>query len=128
MVVFVVMHFVPGGPIERSDCGYQMAAATEGGGAAARCGMSTEIPPEALEEMKRFYGFDKPVHIRYVQWLWNVLQLDLGTSYIYQDPVWDVIKSRFPDLDFPRTDRISPELSRLRSARRVEGRQARIDV
>jgi microcin C transport system permease protein len=25
-----------------------------------------------------------------------VLHLDLGTSYIYQDPVWDVIKSRFP--------------------------------
>lgn len=25
-----------------------------------------------------------------------VLHLDLGNSYIYQDPVWDVIKSRFP--------------------------------
>ncbi len=29
--------------------------------------------------MKRYYGFDKPVHIRYAKWLWNVLQLDLGT-------------------------------------------------
>ena len=28
--------------------------------------------------MKRFYGFDKPVHIRYLTWLWNVLHLDLG--------------------------------------------------
>jgi microcin C transport system permease protein len=25
-----------------------------------------------------------------------VVRLDLGTSYVYQDPVWDVIKSRFP--------------------------------
>jgi microcin C transport system permease protein len=31
-----------------------------------------------------------------VQWLWKVLHLDLGQSYVYQDPVWDVIKSRFP--------------------------------
>src|SRR5438093_11323322 len=46
--------------------------------------------------MKRYYGFDKPVNIRYALWLWNVLHLDLGRSYIYQDPVWDVIKSRFP--------------------------------
>src|SRR3989441_11345467 len=46
--------------------------------------------------MKKFYGFDKPVHIRYANWLWNVLHLDLGRSYSYQDPVWDVIKSRFP--------------------------------
>jgi microcin C transport system permease protein len=46
--------------------------------------------------MRRFYGFDKPVHIRYVTWLWNVLHLDLGRSYTYQEPVWDVVKSRFP--------------------------------
>ena len=46
--------------------------------------------------MKHYYGFDKPVYTRYAIWLWNVLHLDLGRSYIYQDPVWDVIKSRFP--------------------------------
>ena len=46
--------------------------------------------------MRRYYGFDKPVYTRYGLWLWNVLHLNLGNSYIYQDPVWDVIKSRFP--------------------------------
>src|SRR4030095_11716354 len=51
---------------------------------------------DASEKIREYYGFDKPVHIRYIQWLWKVLHLDLGTSYIYQDPVWDVIKSRFP--------------------------------
>ena len=29
-------------------------------------------------------------------WLWNVLHLNLGNSTICRDPVWDVIKSRFP--------------------------------
>jgi microcin C transport system permease protein len=96
LAVFVVMHFVPGGPIERQIMAYKMAAATEGGASGGITGFGTEIPPEALEELRRFYGFDKPVHIRYLTWLWNVVHLDLGTSYVYQDPVWDVIRTRFP--------------------------------
>ena len=93
--VFVIMHFVPGGPVEQQILRYKMAVATEGGVGSAGL-VSEGIPQEALEEMKRYYGFDKPVHIRYAQWLWNLLRLDLGRSYVYQDPVWDVIKSRFP--------------------------------
>ena len=94
LAVFVVMHFVPGGPVERQIMRYKMAVATEGGvGGAA---VTVDLPEDALEEMRRYYGFDKPVHVRYAQWLWNLLHLDLGRSYIYQDPVWDVIKSRFP--------------------------------
>src|SRR5262245_61909433 len=98
LVVFVVMHFVPGGPIERQIMQYKMAVMSgeAGAGSARGAGFGTEIPPDALEAMKRFYGFDKPVHIRYLLWLKNLLRLDLGTSYVYQDPVWDVIKSRFP--------------------------------
>jgi microcin C transport system permease protein len=94
LVSFVIMHLVPGGPIERQIMAYKMAMAQDGGGSLGQFG--TEISPEAIEEMKKFYGFDKPVHIRYGLWLWNVVRLDLGTSYLYQDPVWDVIKARFP--------------------------------
>jgi len=91
--VFVIMHFVPGGPVERQIMRYQMAMSDRGGGT-MRAGV--ELPPEAIEQMKRHYGFDKPVHVRYALWLWNVVRLDLGRSYIYQDPVWDIIKARFP--------------------------------
>ena len=96
MAAFVVMHFVPGGPIERQILQYKMAMAGEGASGGSTGVYSTEIPPEAIEQMKKFYGFDKPVHIRYALWLWNVVHLDLGRSYIFQDPVWDIIKSRFP--------------------------------
>src|SRR5207248_2848603 len=76
---------------------YQMAAATRGGAPArAASSRGTSLPEDAIQEIRRYYGFDKPVYIRYARWMWNVLHLDLGTSYIYQDPVWDVIKSRFP--------------------------------
>jgi microcin C transport system permease protein len=94
MAVFVIINFVPGGPVERQILRYEMSTGGRGGGGALRGGV--EIPQEAIDEMKRYYGFDKPLYIRYVQWLWKVLHLDLGRSYIYQDPVWDVIKSRFP--------------------------------
>jgi microcin C transport system permease protein len=96
VVVFVVMHFVPGGPIERQILAYKMAMASEGGAAGGSIVGRTELPPDALEELKRFYGFDRPVYERYIKWLSNLLRLDLGTSYVYQDPVWDVIRSRFP--------------------------------
>ncbi|MCZ6751734.1 MAG: ABC transporter permease subunit [Acidobacteria bacterium] len=94
LAVFVMMHFVPGGPVERQIMRFKMALTTEGG--ASGTALSIDIPEEAIEEMRRYYGFDKPVHIRYALWLWNLLHLDLGRSYVYQDPVWDVIKSRFP--------------------------------
>jgi microcin C transport system permease protein len=93
IAVFVIMQFVPGGPVERRIMQIQMAA-SQGGLAGARGGVA--LPEDAIEQIRAYYGFDKPVHTRYIQWLWKVLHLDLGTSYIYQDPVWDVIKSRFP--------------------------------
>jgi microcin C transport system permease protein len=94
MAVFLVMNFVPGGPVERQIMRYRMAVATEGGVSGGA--PTADIPQEALDEMRRYYGFDKPVYTRYALWLWNVLHFDLGRSYIYQDPVWDVIRARFP--------------------------------
>lgn len=95
LVVFAVTNFVPGGPVERQIMRYRAAAMSEGGGGAGAAGTVT-LPEDAIQEIRRYYGFDKPLHIRYAQWLWKVLHLDLGNSYVYQDPVWDVIKSRFP--------------------------------
>src|SRR5258708_4983773 len=94
LAVFVIMHFVPGGPVERQIMRYKMAMVGEGG--ATGGSQAADIPAEAIEEMRRYYGFDKPVYTRYALWLWNLAHLDLGRSYVYQDPVWDVIKARFP--------------------------------
>ena len=95
VAVFVIMQFVPGGPVERRIMQIKMAAA-QGGGLAGGARGTDSLPADAIEQIKAYYGFDKPIHIRYAQWLWKVLHFDLGTSYIYQEPVWDVIRSRFP--------------------------------
>ena len=98
LAVFVITHFVPGGPVERQLSRMRAAAAggEAAGGSVGGGRFTVSLPEDAVEEIRRYYGFDKPVHVRYGEWLWNVLHLDLGNSYIYQDPVWDIIKSRFP--------------------------------
>jgi len=98
LVSFVIMHMVPGGPIERAVWQIRMGgeAGGEGGGAAGGQIGGSFLTREAIEQMRRDYGFDKPIIVRYFQWIWRLAHLDFGISYTYGDPVWDVIKSRFP--------------------------------
>ena len=100
ILVFTIMQFVPGGPLEQELLKLRASAmmgGEAGGGSGGRGGFQpVEIPQDALVEMKKFYGLDKPIPMRYLTWFWNVLHFDLGVSYVYAEPVWDVIKSRFP--------------------------------
>lgn len=96
LVMFVITQFVPGGPVEQIVQQFQMAAAKEGGaGGGFGVGAQT-IPEDALEEMRRSFGFDKPLLTRYFVWLGNLLRLDMGNSYRTNEPVWEMIRSRFP--------------------------------
>ena len=99
LITFFILQIVPGGPLERELLKLRMGGQMTGGEVGPTGGNQTtgiEIPESALEEMKKFYGFDLPVHERYIKWLGNLLTLDLGRSYVYAEPVWDVIISRFP--------------------------------
>ncbi|TYS68240.1 ABC transporter permease [Sutcliffiella horikoshii] len=51
---------------------------------------------EDKERVMKEYGFDKPIVIQYVQWLWNVAQLDLGESIISKRPVMEIILDKLP--------------------------------
>lgn len=88
LVCFALIQFVPGGPVEEMISKVQKAASEKRPGA--------NISPQEVENIKAYFGFDKPAHVRYFTWLKNVATLDLGKSYSYQEPVWDVIKSKFP--------------------------------
>tara|TARA_B100001167_G_scaffold180726_1_gene137224 strand:- start:275 stop:1432 length:1158 start_codon:yes stop_codon:yes gene_type:complete len=43
--------------------------AESGGGGSGDLGGGGSLPPEALKELERFYGFDKPIYQRYLSWL-----------------------------------------------------------
>jgi peptide/nickel transport system permease protein len=41
-------------------------------------------------------GIDQPIWVQYVEWLKNILSGDLGKSYRYDQPAWDVIRPLIP--------------------------------
>ena len=95
IIVFVITRLVPGGPLERAIMEAQQVSLSGGGGASV-VGQGMAISDEQLQSLKEYYGFDKPVLKSYVQWLGKVATGDLGSSYRYNEPVWDVITERFP--------------------------------
>ena len=94
-LVFTITRFVPGGPIEQMMVKMQMAESESGGGSSNFDG-SVQIPDSVREELEKQFGFDKPFYLAYLDWVSDVVVLDLGTSYKYRQPVWDIVKSRFP--------------------------------
>ena len=55
-------------------------------------GLSEERYAELLEK----YGFDKPILQQYGEYLWGVIQGDLGESFVTKKPVWDEFFALFP--------------------------------
>ena len=79
ILVFTILQMAPGGPIEQIMLQLQMGAAMGaegGGGASSDIASGSCLPPEALKELERFYGFDKPIY----------QNITLG-SYILNDPI-----------------------------------------
>lgn len=96
LLVFAVTRVVPGGPIERmlNDA---MLSGGERGAVTSQRGVAGSVLSDAqLQQLKSYYGFDKPILVSYVSWLKKIFTLDLGRSTRYNEPVWDAIKHRFP--------------------------------
>jgi len=92
-LTFVVIQFVPGGPVEQAlSQARQQKGGAEGGGSRAR----RDIDAKQLAELRALYGFDKPAHVRYVEMLKNFATFDLGSSFSANKPVWTLIKEKLP--------------------------------
>jgi microcin C transport system permease protein len=97
LLSFFFINMAPGGPIEQKIQQIRFGSAAAGGkdSSTSRRG-DTGVNEEILEALKKQYGFDKPVHIRYWIWLKNIVRFDFGESFTYEAPVIDVIVERFP--------------------------------
>jgi microcin C transport system permease protein len=97
ILVFVVTRMVPGGPIERMLTEAQLASGDQVSMQSRNQGIAGSTLSESqLQQLKEYYGFDRPVLESYGIWLNNILKLDLGYSTRYGEPVWESIKQRLP--------------------------------
>ena len=94
IIVFAITRLVPGGPLERAIMESQQF--NNSGATSQMAGADMALSEAQLKKLQEYYGFDKPVLESYVDWLGKVVQGDLGSSYRYNEPVWDVIRDRFP--------------------------------
>jgi microcin C transport system permease protein len=92
-VTFIVIQFVPGGPVEQV---LAEARASQKGGEGSAYKAGRDIDKKQIEELKKLYGFDKPAHIRYVEMLGNFARFDLGRSFMQNKDVWSLIREKLP--------------------------------
>jgi len=78
LVTFLVLELVPDAPLSTAG------EAMEMGGQGAR------------EAHRLALGLDRPLHVRYVEWLWAVVRLDFGMSSYDHRPVMDKVGAALP--------------------------------
>ena len=95
LLTFVVIQFVPGGPVEQ-----YLAEARAGAGIGAEGGSvyrgAQGVDPKRLEQIRALYGFDKPAHERFLQMLGQFARFDLGTSFFQNKAVSQLIIEKLP--------------------------------
>ena len=52
--------------------------------------------PEDVENVRRYYGFDRPLAVQYLDWLKNAAMGDFGRSFNLRQPVAEIIFQRLP--------------------------------
>jgi microcin C transport system permease protein len=105
LITFIVIQFVPGGPVEQMVAQLQgREGGVEGGGAPsgpAAPGLGAYrgrqgVDAKRIEEIKKLYGFDKPAHERFFQMVGQFARFDLGRSFYQNKGVWQLIKEKLP--------------------------------
>lgn len=86
------------GVVASSAFVFAVLRALPGDVATARLGV--DATPEALDELRREYGLERPLAVQYVDWISDFLRGDLGTSMVDGSDVGDAIVSRL-DVTLP---------------------------
>jgi peptide/nickel transport system permease protein len=78
VVIFVLLRLAPGDIVDIlfSTAGY--------------------VDPAARRTIMRELGIDRPLVVQYLDWIWQILHGDLGKSYRYDLPTWEIIRPLLP--------------------------------
>jgi len=84
IITFLVLQLIPGNPVFLRLQAMRGAMGAE------------NISPEIIEQTKKLYGLDKPIHVRYVIWMGKLVRLDFGDSFKDGRPVMTHIRESLP--------------------------------
>ncbi len=109
---FFIVQIAPGGPVDQMIANMQgmtsnMTMERISGAGQQEVGQDSDrkgpayrgargLDPEVIAEIEKRFGFDKPLHIRYVNMLWRYIRLDFGESLFKGKTVLALIKERLP--------------------------------
>ncbi len=107
---FFIVQFAPGGPVDQmiatltgqdADAtnriaGARTGAPTESALVETRFAGAQGLDPELIAAIEKQFGFDQPIHLRYLKMIGDYLTFDLGNSYYQDRPVVDLIIERLP--------------------------------
>jgi peptide/nickel transport system permease protein len=54
------------------------------------------LTQDEIAQLRSLYGLDRPIYARYLRWIWNFLQGNLGRSFQYNRPVSELLAERIP--------------------------------
>jgi len=91
---FGLCQLVPGGPVEQMV----MRMKGMGGGEAGKLGEAgASISVEQRKAIKTYFGFDKPVYVRYWRWLvHDRIGLEMPSYKFQNKTAWQLIRERLP--------------------------------
>lgn len=77
MVIFGILALAPGDPL-------------------GEFASNPAITAEVRENIRRSFGLDQPLPVRYLKWAWSFLRGDMGYSFTSRSPTSDLIGQRLP--------------------------------
>jgi len=115
VINFIIIQAAPGGPVEQLLAQIQGTAvgaterfsgsasggetlrspSTDSGGGGAYRG-ARGLPKELIERIEKMYGFDKPMHERFLLMMKNYLVFDFGESFFRNRRVVDLVIEKMP--------------------------------
>jgi len=108
LINFVLIQFVPGGPIEQIIAQMEDGSAgatdrfTGGGDDSNNQSENNEYKgargyrAHIIEDLEKQFGFDKPPVERFLTMLWNYIRFDFGESYFRSITIIDLILEKMP--------------------------------
>ncbi len=114
LLSFLIIQAAPGGPVERILAQIEGTAAgalsrvTEGvggdfvggttgqGGEQSRYRGARGLDPEFIAKLEKQFGFDKPLHERFLKMMGSYLTFDFGESYFQDRRVVDLVLEKMP--------------------------------